>query len=68
MSERRWVSIDEISKYFSLPKKTLYSLAARKRLPVGSTIRIGRTIRFDVLLIEAGLSVDGGRTRKGGAK
>jgi len=52
--ERRWFTIREAAEYFSLPKKTLYSLAARDRLPEGSVLRLGRQLRFDVEKIEKG--------------
>jgi len=51
---RRWVPIKEAAAYFSISAKTLYSLAARKRLPEGSVLRLGRQIRFDVKRIEEG--------------
>jgi len=51
--ERRWLSVPEAAAYFSMKSKTLYSLAARGRLPEGSVLRLGRTIRIDVKKIEA---------------
>ena len=54
MTERPWLSVSEASKYFGLKSpKTLYSLAARDRLPRGSVLRIGRQIRINVEIIEA---------------
>jgi hypothetical protein len=51
---RRWCSVRDASLYFDLKSpKTLYSLAARNRLPAGSVLRIGRQIRLDVAAIEA---------------
>lgn len=53
-SKRKWLTIAEASKYFGLRSpKTLYSLAARNRLPRGSVLRIGRQIRINVEIIEA---------------
>jgi excisionase family DNA binding protein len=54
---RRWYSVREAAEYFSMSKKTLYSLAARKRLPDGAVLRLGRQIRFDVRAIEEGMAV-----------
>jgi len=54
MTECRWLTIREAAVYFSISAKTLYSLAARGRLPEGSVLRLGRQIRFDVERIEAG--------------
>lgn len=55
MSEGRvWRSVTEAAEYFHLRSgKTLYSLAARGRLPEGAVLRIGRQIRIDVAAIEA---------------
>ncbi len=54
-SGRKWLTIAEASKYFALKSpKTLYSLAARDRLPKGSILRLGRQIRIDVAAVEAG--------------
>jgi len=53
MSEHRWLTIPEAAEYFGLKSaKTLYSLAARGRLPAGSVLRLGRQIRIDVKSIE----------------
>jgi excisionase family DNA binding protein len=49
---RRWSTITEAAEYFGISRKTLYSLAARHRLPSGSVLRIGRQIRIDVQKIE----------------
>jgi len=65
MTERRWYSIREAAEYFGLPSKTFYFLAARKRLPVGAVLRIGRAIRIDVTRIEAAALKD--RHREGRA-
>lgn len=54
MAECRWLTVSAASKYFGLKSpKTLYSLAARDRLPRGSVLRIGRQIRINVEIIEA---------------
>lgn len=50
--QRRWFTAAETAAYFRLPKKTLYSLAARGQLPEGSVIRLGRQLRFDIAAIE----------------
>lgn len=61
METRRWLRVDEAADRLALPKKTLYSLAARGRLPEGSFMKIGRAIRFDILAIETGLAGSKGR-------
>ena len=61
MEPRRWLRVDEAANRLALPKKTLYSLAARGRLPEGSIMKIGRAIRFDILAIENGLAGPKGR-------
>ena len=51
---RRWYSVAEAASYFGLKSpKTLYTLAARDRLPAGAVLRIGRQIRVNVEVIEA---------------
>ena len=57
--ERRWFTAAEASAYFSKPAKSFYSLAARKLLPPGSVIKLGRELRFDIAAIEAGAVVSG---------
>jgi len=68
MPERRWLTIREAAEYFSISAKTLYSLAARSRLPAGSTLRLGRQIRFDIQTIEGelrhDLAADGAGSRR----
>jgi len=61
MPDRRWFTIREAAAYFSLSPKTLYSLAARERLPEGCTLRLGRQIRFDIAAIEVGMALSGCR-------
>lgn len=50
---RRWLTVVEAAEHFSLSRKTLYSLAARGRLPAGAVLRLGRQLRIDVATIEA---------------
>ncbi len=50
--QKRWFSISEAAEYFSINAKTLYSLAARGRLPEDSVLKLGRAIRLDVKRIE----------------
>jgi hypothetical protein len=52
---RHWVTAKEAGEYFGLPQKTFYSLAARRLLPQGSFIYFGRSMRFDIDLLESGL-------------
>lgn len=53
-SNCRWLTIREAAEYFNFKStKTLYSLAARGRLPQGSVLRLGRQIRINVAAIEA---------------
>jgi hypothetical protein len=60
---RRWISICEASAYFNIPIKTMYSLAARGLLGDGAVLRLGRTIRIDVEIIET-LPIANKRERK----
>jgi len=66
-AERVWYSVEEATSFFGLKSaKTLYSLAARNRLPGGSVLRIGRQIRLNIPMIEAGAALSNrGRGRRG---
>ena len=43
--EKRYASIKEVSKYTSLPVKTLYEWASIGRIP---SIKLGRRVLFDL--------------------
>ena len=45
MTNRRYVNINEVSEYTSLPVKSLYELASLGRMP---SIKIGRRVLFDL--------------------
>ena len=60
---RRWSTVKEAAAHFQMPRRTLYSLVARGRLPAGSVLRLGRQLRFDITAIEAGANVDDRRIR-----
>jgi len=57
MSDRRWYTIAEAAAHFGLARKTVYSLAARGRLPKGAVLRIGRQLRVDIAAIENGAAI-----------
>jgi hypothetical protein len=59
--ERRWCTGRRASEYFSIPYKTLLLLRAQGRLPAGSSLRLGRALRFDIQAIEAGAGLRGGK-------
>jgi len=61
MAGRKWFSAREAGEYFAKPAKTMLSLAARKLLPEGSVIRLGRELRFDIAAIENGSAIKGGK-------
>ena len=42
---KRYVNINEVSKYTSLPVKSLYELASQGRMP---SIKYGRRVLFDL--------------------
>lgn len=54
VSGRRWLTIAEAADHFAISAKTLYSLVGRNRLPKGSVLRLGRLLRIDVSVVEAG--------------
>jgi excisionase family DNA binding protein len=45
MTKRRYVNINEVSEYTSLPVKSLYELASLGRMP---SIKLGRRVLFDL--------------------
>jgi excisionase family DNA binding protein len=45
MLDKRYVGIKEISKYTSLPEKTLYEWASQKKIP---SIKFRRRVLFDL--------------------
>ncbi len=45
MTNRRYVNINEVSEYTSLPVKSLYELASQGRIP---SIKYGRRVLFDL--------------------
>ena len=45
MTNRRYVNINEVSEYTSLPVKSLYELANLGRIP---SIKLGRRVLFDL--------------------
>ncbi len=45
MTNRRYVNINEVSEYTSLPVKSLYELASQGRMP---SIKYGRRVLFDL--------------------
>ena len=56
---RRWYTGHEASEILRVKYKTLLTLAGRGVLPKGSTLRLGRAIRFSVEAIEAGAGMRG---------
>ena len=45
MTNRRYVNINEVSEYTSLPVKSLYELANLGRIP---SIKLGKRVLFDL--------------------
>ena len=45
MTNRRYVNINEVSKYTSIPVKSLYELASQGRIP---SIKLGKRVLFDL--------------------
>lgn len=43
------LTIDELSTYLNVPKKTIYDMVYTKRIPYG---KVGRLLRFDKQLID----------------
>jgi excisionase family DNA binding protein len=50
--QRTWLTVAEAAEYFQISPKTLYSLAARDRLPEGAVLKLGRQLRLNVEAIE----------------
>ena len=45
MTNRRYVNINEVSEYMSIPVKSLYELASLGRIP---SIKLGKRVLFDL--------------------
>ncbi|MDP7530864.1 MAG: helix-turn-helix domain-containing protein [Candidatus Scalindua sp.] len=45
MTNRRYVNINEVSEYTSIPVKSLYELASQGRIP---SIKLGSRVLFDL--------------------
>ncbi len=45
MTNRRYVNINEVSEYMSIPVKSLYELASQGRIP---SIKLGKRVLFDL--------------------
>ena len=45
MTNRRYVNINEVSEYTSIPVKSLYELASQGRIP---SIKLGKRVLFDL--------------------
>ena len=45
MTKRRYVNINEVSEYMSIPVKSLYELASLGRIP---SIKLGKRVLFDL--------------------
>ncbi len=45
MTNRRYVNINEVAEYTSLPVKSLYELASLGRIP---SIKLGKRVLFDL--------------------
>ena len=50
--EKKWFNVAEAAEYFSIPVKTIYSLASRGLIPGNAVIRLGRQLRVDLKKIE----------------
>jgi len=51
--QKRWFSVSEAAEHFSINRKTLYSLIARKMIPEAAILKFGRVYRINVTAIEA---------------
>lgn len=46
--EGRLVDVATLSRYLSLPKATIYTWVSLRKFPPGVTVRLGRSLRFDL--------------------
>lgn len=49
---KKWFTVKEAAEYFSIKKKTLYTLIGKGQLPADAVLRLGRQIRLDIKKIE----------------
>ncbi|MBI4423556.1 MAG: helix-turn-helix domain-containing protein [Elusimicrobia bacterium] len=52
----RLLSVPELCRYLSMPRRTVYGYVARGRFPPGAVRRIGRALRFEKTAIDAWVS------------
>lgn len=48
----RLLDVDGLAKYLSLPKSTIYTWVSLRRFPEKSIVRLGRSLRFDLVEID----------------
>jgi excisionase family DNA binding protein len=46
-SVRKLINIEELSKYLSVPKGTLYTDVCLRKIPAKAIVKLGRSLRFD---------------------
>lgn len=49
---RKWLTVPEAGRYFGIKPKTLYSLVGRGLLPEKSFLKLGRSLRLNIEIIE----------------
>ena len=50
---RKFLNIDELAKYLSIPKSTIYTHVCTGKIPQKIIVRFGRSLRFDINAVNA---------------
>lgn len=54
--DKRLMNIEELSKYTSITKGTLYTMVCLKKIPPECIVHIGRALRFEKVAIDRWIS------------
>ena len=61
-NEPKLLGVEGLAKYLSIPKGSIYSMVCMRKIPERAVVRLGRSLRFDVKVIDQW--VEEGRSKK----
>ena len=56
MSEKRLLSVPELSRYLSMPPATIYTYVSTGKIPANCIRRIGRSLKFEKVAVDGWVS------------
>jgi len=59
--ERKWLGVEEVSKYMGVSRETIYRMILKKSVP---TYRVGKLHKFDAGEIDAWIKSNGKKRKK----